>query len=39
VRRFHQFAYAAASWSRHEKVIARIEATDLGSDARFIVTN
>jgi len=39
VRRFHQFAYAAGSWSREQKVIARIEATDLGSDARFIVTN
>jgi len=39
VRRFHQFAYAARSWSRNEKVIARIEATDMGSDARFIVTN
>jgi hypothetical protein len=39
VRRFHQFPYAAGSWSREHKVIARIEATDLGTDARFIVTN
>ncbi|MCR4301865.1 MAG: IS1380 family transposase [Sulfuricaulis sp.] len=39
VRRFHQFRYAAGSWGRAHKVIARIEATDLGSDARFIVTN
>ena len=39
VRRFHQFSYAAASWSRPQKVIARIEATELGTDARFIVTN
>ena len=39
VRRFHQFQYAARSWSRKHKVIARIEATDLGADARFIVTN
>jgi hypothetical protein len=39
VRRFHQFQYAAQSWSRKHKVIARIEATDLGADARFIVTN
>jgi hypothetical protein len=39
VRRFHQFSYAARSWSRNEKVIARIEATEIGSDARFIVTN
>ena len=39
VRRFHQFQYAAESWSHQEKVIARVEATDLGTDARFIVTN
>jgi len=39
VRRFHQFQYAARSWSRKHKVIARIEATDVGADARFIVTN
>lgn len=39
VRRFHQFEYAAGSWSASEKVIARVEATALGTDARFIVTN
>ncbi len=39
VRRFHQFQYAAGSWSRREKVIARVEATALGADVRFIVTN
>ena len=39
VRRFHQFTYAAGSWTQKEKVIARIEATDTGRDARFIVTN
>ena len=39
VRRFHQFDYAAGSWSRERKVIARVEATKMGSDARFIVTN
>ncbi len=39
VRRFHQFQYAAGSWSREEKVIARVEATPLGTDARFVVTN
>ena len=38
-RRFHQFKYAAGSWAREEKVIARVEATDIGRDARFIVTN
>jgi hypothetical protein len=39
MRRFHQFQYAAESWSREEKVIARVEATELGTDARFIVTS
>lgn len=38
-RRFHTFTYAAGSWSQVEKVIARVEATELGSDARFIVTS
>lgn len=39
VRRFHTFTYGAGTWSQAEKVIARVEATELGSDARFIVTN
>jgi len=39
VRRMHTCTYRAGSWSRDEKVIARVEATALGTDARFIVTN
>ena len=39
MRRFHQFTYKAKSWATKEKVIARVEATSLGQDARFIVTN
>jgi len=39
VRRFHQFKYEAGSWSTEQKVIARVEATAKGSDARFVVTN
>ena len=39
VRRFHQFPYAAGTWSRMRKVIARVEATEMGTDVRFIVTN
>lgn len=39
VRRFHKLRYAAESWSRERQVIARVEATEMGSDARFIVTN
>ena len=39
VRRFHQFRYQAGSWAADEKVIARVEATELGQDTRFVVTN
>jgi hypothetical protein len=39
VRRFHQLPYRTREWSRSRKVIARAEATSLGTDARFIVTN
>ena len=39
VRRFFQTHYAARSWRRDRRVIARVEATTLGSDTRFIVTN
>jgi Transposase DDE domain group 1 len=39
VRRFHQLPYRAREWSRSRKLIARVEATALGTDARFIVTN
>ena len=39
VRRFHQFKYAAESWKVEEKVIARAEATEMGSDVRFVVTH
>jgi len=39
VRRFQQTAYQAGSWSKSRKIIARAEATDMGSDVRFVVTN
>ena len=39
VRRFHRFDCAADSWAQEERVIARVEATDLGTDTRYIVTN
>jgi len=38
-RRFHSFGYAAQSWSRPRRVVARIEATALGTDTRYIVTD
>jgi len=39
MRRFFQTQYGAKSWSKKRKVIARVEATELGTDVRFIVTN
>jgi len=39
VRQFTEFCYAAKSWKVERKVIARIEATMMGSDTRYIVTN
>ena len=39
VRRFMQFYDAAESWSRVERIIARVEAGPEGTDPRFIVTN
>jgi len=39
VRRFKELYDGAASWSRVERIIARVEAGPDGSDTRFIVTN
>lgn len=39
VRRHASFPYAAQSWRRHRRVVARIEASEHGSDTRFVVTN
>ena len=39
MRSFAAFAYAARSWSRKRRVIARLEATARGFDARYIVTS
>ena len=39
MRRFHQLPYRAREWSRSRKLIARVEATPMGTDVRFIVTN
>jgi len=39
LRRFIQFYDAAGSWSRVERMIARVEAGPAGTDTRFIVTN
>lgn len=39
LRRFKSFSYAARSWSKDRRVIARVEVGPLGRDTRFIVTN
>ena len=38
-RRYKEFYDGAASWSRVERIIARVEAGPDGTDTRFIVTN
>jgi hypothetical protein len=39
VRDYTETRYAAKSWSRQRRVVARIEATRKGLDARYVVTN
>src|SRR5208337_3041473 len=39
IRRFKEFFDGAKSWSRVERIIARVEAGPEGPDTRFIVTN
>jgi hypothetical protein len=39
VRRFGEFAYAAKTWGVERRVIARVEASDRGTDSRFVATN
>ena len=39
LRAFAESRYAAKTWKRHRKVIARLEATTLGFDARYVVTS
>jgi len=38
-RRFHSFSYAAGTWSRKRRIVARVEATARGTDTRFVVTD
>jgi Transposase DDE domain group 1 len=39
LRRYGSFAYAAKGWRHNRRVVARIEASDRGTDTRFVVTN
>jgi hypothetical protein len=38
-RRFKEFLHSAKSWSRVERIVARVEVGAEGPDTRFIVTN
>lgn len=38
-RGFHSFQYRSESWSGQRRVVARVEATALGTDARFVVSD
>jgi len=39
MRAFTSFAYGARSWNRERHVVARLEATTRGFDARYVVTS
>jgi Transposase DDE domain group 1 len=39
VRRYDEFRYAAKTWGVERRLIARVEASDHGTDSRFVVTN
>jgi hypothetical protein len=39
LRRYAEFPYAAGSWRRRRRVIARIETSERGCDVRYVVTN
>jgi hypothetical protein len=39
VRSFHQTHYAAGTWSKEYRVVARVQATPTGTDLRYVVTN
>lgn len=39
LRRYKEFLDGAGSWSRVERIIARVEAGTQGTDTRFVVTN
>ena len=39
LRRDKEFHDGAASWSRVERIIARVEASAQGADSRFVITN
>jgi Transposase DDE domain group 1 len=39
VRRFGSFGYAAKGWRKERRLVARVEASEQGTDTRFVATN
>lgn len=39
VRGFAEFRYAAKTWNKQRRIVARVEASDMGTDVRYVATN
>jgi hypothetical protein len=39
VKRYHSFMYKAESWENYQRVIVKVEANQMGTNIRYIVTN
>ena len=39
VKRYHSFWYQAGSWAKPQKVVVKVEVSDMGSNIRYIVTD
>lgn len=39
VKRYHSFMYQAGSWEQPQKVVVKVEVTEMGTNIRYIVTN
>jgi len=39
VKRYHSFPYQAGSWSQPQKVVVKVEVSEMGTNIRYIVTN
>ncbi|MBA7713709.1 IS1380 family transposase ISPph4 [subsurface metagenome] len=39
VKRYHSFVYQAGSWAKPQKVVVKVEVSDMGTNIRYIVTD
>lgn len=39
IKRYHSFMYQAGSWETPQKVIVKVEVTEMGFNVRYVVTN